>query len=73
MGAPSAIGPVKIILPDGCDHAVLQQEIGRARTAVALEINSSAMDLEACQIDPVKAQGAITALASGWTPSAEPP
>ena len=61
--APAAIGPVKIILLDGCDHAVLQQEIARSRTAVALEINSSAMDLEACAIDAVKAQGAINALA----------
>lgn len=64
MGAPATPGPVKIILLDGCDHAVLQQEIARARSsAVAFEINSSAMDLEACQIDPAKAQGAITALA----------
>lgn len=62
--APSVPGPVKIILLDGCDHAVLQQEIARSRTTtVALEINSSAMDLEACQIDPGKAQGAISALA----------
>lgn len=62
MGA-STPGPVKVILFDGCDHAVLQQAIARSRSAVALEINSSAIDLEACQIDPVKAQGAITALA----------
>lgn len=61
--APAVPGPVKIILLDGCDHSILQQEIARSRTTVALEINSSAMDLEACQIDPAKAQGAISALA----------
>ena len=61
--ASAATGPVKIILLDGCDHAVLQQEIARSRTDVALEINSSAMDLDACVIDPVKAQGAISGLA----------
>jgi hypothetical protein len=54
---------VKIILLDGCIHAQVQQEVAKSRTAVPLELNTSAMDLGACQLDPAKAQAAISDLA----------
>ena len=62
-GPPTKIGPVKIILLDGCIHAQVQQEVGRTRTTAALELNSSAMDLGSCQLDPARAQAALLDLA----------
>lgn len=62
-GPPAKPTPVKIILLDGCIHAQVQQEVAKSRTAVPLELNTSAMDLGACQVDPAKAQAAITDLA----------
>jgi hypothetical protein len=61
-GPPTRLGPVKIILLDGCVHAQVQQEVAKSRTTVPLELNTSAMDLGACQLDPAKAQAAITEL-----------
>jgi hypothetical protein len=61
-GPPTRLGPVKIILLDGCVHAQVQQEVAKSRTAVPLELNTSAKDLGTCQLDPAKAQAAITEL-----------
>lgn len=61
-GPPVRLGPVKVILLDGCAHAQVQQEVAKSRTTVPLELNTSAMDLGACQLDPAKAQAAITEL-----------
>ncbi len=61
-GPPVRLAPVKIILLDGCIHARVQQEVAKSRTAVPLELNSSAMNLGDCQLDPAKAQAALTDL-----------
>lgn len=60
---PAGMGPVRIILLDGCTHAMVQQEVAKTRTSVPLVVDSSAMDLETCQVDPAKAPAALTALA----------
>jgi len=59
----AAIGPVKIILLDVCLHAEFEQAVARTRTAVPVEINTSAMDPAACALDVYRAKSALTALA----------
>ncbi len=60
---PAGVGPVKIILLDGCAHSQVQEAVAETITDVALAIDSSAMSLESCQIDPAKAPAALTDLA----------
>jgi hypothetical protein len=62
-GPPTRLGPVKIILLDGCTHSRVEAEVGKSRTAVPLEIDSSAVDPGNCQLDPAKAQATLTNLA----------
>lgn len=61
--AAAGVGPVKIVMLDGCAHSDVQREIARLRTAVPTELDSSAMDLGTCQLDPAQATATITSLA----------
>ena len=60
---PVGVGPVKIILLDGCAHSRVQEAVADTITDVALTIDSSAMNLDSCQLDPAKAPAALTDLA----------
>jgi hypothetical protein len=61
--APPRIGPIRIVILDGCLHALFQQAAGKSRTSVPVVINTSAEDVAHCSIDFRKAQAALAALA----------
>jgi hypothetical protein len=61
--SPPRIGPVRIVILDGCLHALFQRAAGKSRTSVPVEINTSAEDVVHCSIDFRKAQAALGALA----------
>lgn len=60
---PIGIGPIKIILFDGCSHAQVEEQVAGTVTDVQVEINSSAMNLATCQLDAAKAPTVLTDLA----------
>jgi hypothetical protein len=63
--SPSPIGPIRIVLLDGCEHAVFMQAAARTRTTLPVTIDSRYILASGagCQLTLSKIKAGITALA----------
>jgi hypothetical protein len=63
--APSPIGPIRIVLLDGCFHATLQQAVARTRTTLPVTIDARYLVPTAtgCSMDARTMRSGLTALA----------